>query len=99
MVHQRRSWLIALGLLLGSVVLVFMLVEPFLSLPPFWEQLDVGVALTGYGMLMLLSVFVAHRRLWPKKWQLSRKPTGHLQLINRVVAIAWGIDESNDSGE
>ncbi len=99
MAHSLRIGLLVLALLLGLVVLVLILAEPFLNLPPFWEQLDVGLALTSYGLLMLLGVFVTNRKLWPRKWRLSHKPTGRLQFMKRVVATAWGIDENNDSGE
>ena len=99
MPHRLYPVLLAVALLLGTLVCSLIVFEPFLNLPPFWNQLDVGVALTAYGSLMLLGAFVANRRLWPKKWRLSRKPTGRLQFVQSVVAIAWGIDENNDSGE
>ncbi len=91
--------LLAAAVLSGALVCGLIVFEPLLNLPPFWNQLDVGVALTAYGALMLLGAFAANRRLWPKKWRLSRKPTGRLQFMKRVVATAWGIDENNDSGE
>ena len=98
---SRRFYpvLLAAALLFGTLVCGLIVFEPFLNLPPFWNQLDVGVALTGYGALMLLGAFVVNRRLWPKKWRLSRKPAGRLHFMQHLIAIAWGIDENHDSGE
>ncbi len=91
--------LLAVILLLGALACSLIVFEPLLNLPPFWNQLDVGVALTGYGALMLLGAFAANRRLWPMKWRLSRKPTGRLKFMQRFISIAWGIDENSHSGE
>jgi hypothetical protein len=91
--------LVSAALLLGALACVFIVFEPLLGLPPFWNQLDIGVALTSYGGLMLLGVFIGNRRLWPKRWRLSRKPTGRLKFMQRFMAVAWGIDESHDLGE
>ncbi len=99
MSHRLQVLLLAVALLLGALLIGFVVFEPLLNLPPFWEQLDVGIVLTGYGMLMLLGVVVANRRLWPKKWRLSQKPAGRMRFMQRLIAIAWGIDENHDSGE
>ncbi len=99
MARQYRRWLMALVLVSGVIVIGLMVIEPFLNLPPFWEQLDVGIALTGYGGLMLLGIVVFNRKLWPKKWRLNRTPPAHLQFIKRFVASVWGIDDSGKSGK
>lgn len=99
MSRRLYPWLLAVTLLFGALVCSFILIEPFLDLPPFWNQLDVGLALTGYGAIMLLGAFVSNRQLWPKKWRLKRKPVGQLQFMQRFIAVVWGIDENNDSGE
>ena len=99
MSHRLRVLLLVVALLLGALACSLIVFEPLLNLPPFWNQLDVGVALTGYGALMLLGAFVVNRRLWPKKWRLSRKPAGRLHFMQHLIAIAWGIDENHDSGE
>jgi hypothetical protein len=98
---SRRLYplLLAMALLLGALVCGFVVFEPLLNLPPFWNQLDIGIALTGYSALMLVGAFIVNRRLWPKKWRLSRKPAGCLKFMQRFIAIAWGIDENRDSGE
>ncbi len=99
MSHRLRALVLVVALLLGALACSFIVFEPLLNLPPFWNQLDVGIALTAYGALMLLGAFIANRRLWPRQWRLSRKPTGRLQFMQRVVAIAWGIDENSHSGD
>ncbi len=98
MSHHHHRWLAALALAFGLVVLCLIVIEPFLNLPPFWEQLDVGIVLTAYGALLLFGVLVFNRRLWPKKWRLHRTLPVRLQFIKRFVAVVWGFDESN-SGE
>jgi len=100
---MSRRWFyplwLALALLLGSSVCGLIIFEPLLNLPPFWNQLDAGVALTGYGVLMLTGAFITHQRLWPQRWRLTRHPNGRLKFAQRFIAVAWGIDDSNDSGE
>ncbi len=98
---SRRLYplLLVLALLLGGLVCSLIVFEPLLNLPPFWNQLDVGVALTGYGALMLAGAFIVNRRVWPMKWRLSRKPTGRLKFMQRLIAVAWGIDQNSQSGE
>lgn len=91
--------LLAVILLVSALLCSLIVFEPLLNLPPFWNQLDVGVALTGYGALMLAGVFIVNQRLWPMKWRLSRKATGRLQFMQRLITVAWGIDENKDSGE
>ena len=97
--HHHRRWLTALALTLGLIAIGLMLIEPLLNLPPFWEQLDVGVALTGYGVLLLVGVLVFNRRLWPKKWRLNRTPPARLRFIRRFVEAVWGLDDGHHSGE
>ena len=99
MPHRLQILLLVVALLLGALACSLIVFEPLLNLPPFWNQLDVGVALTAYGALMLLGAFIANRRLWPRKWRLSRKPSGRLKFMQHFIAAAWGIDENSDSGE
>ncbi len=98
MFHHHR-WRMALAVTFGLVLFGLVLIEPFLNLPPFWEQLDVGIVLTGYGVLLLFGVLAFNRRLWPMKWRLNRVPPTRLQFIERFVAMVWGTDGDKASGE
>ncbi len=53
----RKSMLLSIILVVVAIALVlFMLIEPFLSLPPIWEQLSVGVVLTVFGAICLFGL-------------------------------------------
>jgi len=78
--------LVALGLPL------FIVSEPFLNLPPVWQQLSIGVVLTSYTVWIMLGAALSNRRLWPLRWRLKRTPPHRVQFIERFIDFTWGID-------
>jgi hypothetical protein len=92
-------WLIAVVALLVTLgLIIFFVVEPFLNLPPVWEQLAVGLALIGYGAITMGLVAVFRRSLWPKRWRLSRTHPTRMRWIRRIVDSAWGNEDNIQTG-
>ena len=73
-------------------LLVFIVTEPFLDLPPIWQQLAIGIVLTGYMGWLMFGIAVLNRRWWPLKWRLKRAPRQRVQLIEQFIDFTWGIE-------
>ncbi len=59
---MSRVWR-GLALLLLIMVMLGLLIEPFLPLPPVWQQLSIGIVLVVHGSFSMLIVWFVQRRI------------------------------------
>ncbi len=89
--HQaRRMAFTILMALVGLTLLSFMVIEPFLNLSREWDELTIGLALTGFGVFMMLAMVIVNRLSWPKKWRLHRPLPRRLRPFTRLAVFMFG---------
>ncbi len=89
--HVPREWLSVLIVLIGVALLGFMVIEPFLNLPPVVDELTIGLALTSFSVFMMLAMAVVNHLSWPRRWRMNRSLPPRLRPFARLAAMMFDV--------
>ena len=68
---MRKHWFAIVMMVFAALVSGFVLIEPFLPLPPIWEQASVGIVLVSYGAILMFGTVAI--RNWADDYQAARR--------------------------
>ena len=77
MCSYLRRGLAVLLVLIASLLVLFLLAEPFLPLPPIWQQVSIGIVLVVHGtfsmfLIWIIQKWVCRFRVWRQTHIRSR---------------------------
>jgi predicted MFS family arabinose efflux permease len=68
---MRKHWFAIVMVVLAALVTVFVLIEPFLPLPPIWEQASVGIVLVAYGAILMFGTVAVQK--WIEDYRAAKR--------------------------
>ncbi len=77
---MRKHWFAIVIVVLAALVSVFVLIEPFLPLPPIWEQASVGIVLISYGAILMFGTVAIQK--WIEDYRLAKRSPTRVRFGN-----------------
>jgi hypothetical protein len=77
---MRKHWFAIVMVVLAALVSVFVLIEPFLLLPPIWEQASVGIVLISYSAILMFGTVAIQK--WLEDYRATRRTPTRVRFGN-----------------
>jgi hypothetical protein len=77
---MRKHGFAIVMVVLAALVTMFVLIEPFLPLPPIWEQASVGIVLISYSAILMFGTVAIQK--WIEDYRAAKRQPKRVRFGN-----------------
>jgi hypothetical protein len=81
---MRKHWFAIVIVVLAALVSIFVLIEPFLPLPPIWEQASVGIVLISYSAILMFGTVAIQK--WIEDYRATKRLPKRVRFGNAPLS-------------